>query len=98
MKKIKKALLVAMATSTLALLGCGAEAGGGAAPTDAQRQAYEREVLTLKGAQGTDYDARLAELQAKYGIGHGETSDLERPKATSPAKTSGESLGQVTQA
>jgi hypothetical protein len=96
----KESLVIAMAAASLLALGCGAEAGSDASgPTDAQRQAFEKEVVALKGARAADYDARVAELQVKYGIRPGETFDTHRPKATPQVRPSSEEgLGETRQA
>ena len=100
MKLLNRSLLAAMAVSSLAALGCGAEHSDGASgPTAAQRLAYEREVLALKAAQVRDYDTRLAELQTLYGVEPGETFDLAQAKSIQRPRHSAEpGLGQTTQA
>jgi hypothetical protein len=98
MNVINHSLIIAMAASSLAALGCG-DAGSASAPTEAQRQAYEKEVLSLKAARVADYDAKLADLQAQYAILPGETFDLERPKSVPRPRPSTEAgLGEAKQA
>lgn len=100
MKPTSQSLLIAMAASGFFALGCGAADGGeSSGPTDAQRQAYEKEVVALKRAQVADYDVRISELQAKYAIGRGETSDLVVPKTAPQLRKNVEAgLGETRQA
>jgi hypothetical protein len=93
MKATNVTLLIAMAASSLAAVGCAAEvADSSSGTTDTQRQtyeappahpqqqAYDKEVLALKAAQVPDFDSQLAKLQAKFAILPGKTFDKEQRK------------------